>query len=140
MAQMVAKCEVRALINDAIAKALNVGRPFASLRGVAFFDTKRDDFLLSLEKFDAAANAIKALRDFCTKFGEDSGVRILLQFLYEYFDQAGETRFDDMIFEKLWTAFTTELGTETWLCRGVANIRFFQANSIILNLGDGISI
>jgi hypothetical protein len=137
---MVAKCEVRALINDAISKAINTGRPFTSLRGIAFFNMERDDFLLTLEKFDTTATVIKSLPDFCTRFGEDAGIRILLQLLYEYFGEVGELKFDDMVFEKLWTAFTTELGIETWLCRGVANLRFFQANSMILNLGDGVSI
>jgi hypothetical protein len=140
MVEMVAKCQVRTLINDAISKAINTSRPFASLRGVAFFDMRRDDFLLTLEKFGTTATAIKALPDFCTRFGEDAGTRALLQLVYEYFDQVGELKFDNMVFEKLWTAFTTERGIETWLCRGVANLRFFQANTMILHLGDGVSI
>jgi hypothetical protein len=138
--QMNAKRELRALLNDAISRAVNANSPLASLRGVACFNMERDDFFKCLERFDATATAITALPNFGTRFGEGAEIRILLQFLYQYFSRIDELRLDDTVFEELWTDFSKELGVETWLNRGVANLRFFQANSAILDLGDGISI
>jgi len=49
-------------------------------------------------------------------------------------------RYEESILETLWTDFVREVQEPNWVFRGVANLKFFQADSLLIDLGDGITI
>jgi hypothetical protein len=66
--------------------------------------------------------------------------RIVLQFVYEYFKRVDSIAYQEAIFETLWCDFEVEAADAYWVVRGVANIRNFNSDKNLLDLGDGITI
>jgi hypothetical protein len=131
-----AKDAFRTLVKEAIA----TGLPLDRLRGIAHFDPTRDAPLLALISFNVAAQAIGAIPNFIDRYGEGAALRIVLQFLYQYFKRLDRVRHVEATFDALWLDFTVELENANWVTRGVANLRNFDSDSRLLELGDGITI
>jgi Apea-like HEPN len=110
------------------------------LRGVAFFDSEKDAPITSLRTFASAVAAVLHIPDFVSRFGPDQATRIVLQFVYQYFERAGSVKESDAAFEGLWADFAAEVDKPYWVTRGVANLRHFTTPDHPLTLGEGISI
>ncbi len=132
----VAKEAVRKLLEEVIARNPALGQ----LHGIAFFDTQRDAVITSLGAFDQAKHAVTDLPNFVGRFGTEAGDRIVLQFVYQYFNRVNSVRFDDDQFEALWCDLVAEIEDAHWIVRGVANLRNFDCEAHPVDLGDGISI
>jgi Apea-like HEPN len=137
------KTKIRTLLNEVTTTAIANNWPIANLRGTALFDGERDQSFVSLQAFGKAAEALLRLPNFIERFGPVEVQRVLLQFIYQYFERAGNVTFLEDIFEILWDDLTTELNEVGWLYRGVANLRHFRTDGSPLqplDLGDGITI
>src|SRR5271166_3546817 len=80
-----AKAGLQAFTNQAASIAVTEGLPLSELRGVAFFNPMRDARFTPLETFVGATQAVINMPEFAEKFGAESGSRIVLQFVYQYF-------------------------------------------------------
>jgi hypothetical protein len=135
-----AKGRVQDLLEAAILKIGQTGRPLAEFRGVALFDTRRDDVFTELPEFAPASEAIAALDLVRERFGENEVPRIALQFLYQLIDELDEPAWSETAFESLWDAFVAEVSDPRWTYRGVANLRNFHAETDAIELGHGVVI
>jgi len=114
--------------------------PIERLRGIALFDPERDALLTSLSSFETARQAVIGTPNFSGRFGTEEGLRILLQFAYQYFKRIDFIEFRDEVFNALWCDFAAELEDAYWKVRGVANIKNFASASYPLDLEDGVTI
>lgn len=131
-----AKEEVQALIQEAAASGLAP----AQVRGIAFYDMEKDAALIALQSFAAAEQAVVQIPQFAARFGADNPRRVILQYVYQYFDRMNDVRYDDATFNALWDDFTTEIADPNWITRGIANVRFFRSENLHIGLGDGVAI
>jgi hypothetical protein len=137
---MIAKDETRTLIQEAVSMAIAKDLPLNTLMGVAFRDPGKDAPLISLHSFNVVKQAVTNIPNLMTRFGAEETTRIVLQFVYQYFDRVDSVRYDESAFETLWRDFTAEVEEGNWVDRGVANVRNFYSDSLLLELGDGITI
>ena len=63
-----------------------------------------------------------------------------MQFVYQYFARVDSIRFEEAAFEGLWCDFTAEIQDAYWVVRGVANLRNFNSDGLLHDLGDGVTI
>jgi hypothetical protein len=137
------KKKIRTLLNEVTTTAIANNWPIGNLRGTALSDVERDQSFISLQAFGKAAEALLRLPNFIERFGPVEVQRVLLQFVYQYFERAGNVTFLEDVFETLWGDLTTELNEVDWFYRGVANLRHFRTEGSPLqplDLGDGITI
>jgi len=116
------------------------GLTLDKLRGIALFDPTRDARLTSLSSFDAATKAITKIPNLIERFGPTEETRIVLQFVYQYFGRMDNIRYEEAVFEGLWRDFTAELQDANWIVRSVANLRNFNCDTLLVDLGDGVTI
>lgn len=134
---------IQGLLDESITMAVNAALPLDALRGTAFFDPTRDERLTSLASFARTAEIVATLPHFGSRYGYDSRIRILLQFIYQYFTRIDAVRFDKATFDVLWDDFLSELDETHWMHRGIANLRCFRTDGSPLqpiDLGDGMII
>src|SRR5258708_6886116 len=105
MTEIAARNALHALVEEATFTAIANGQPIHELRGVALWDTERDETIKQLTSFDAARLAVNEIPDFVARFGSGAAERVALQFVYEYFTRVGELRYDDATFDALWLDF-----------------------------------
>jgi hypothetical protein len=110
------------------------------LRGVAIYDSQKDDAIKSLEGFDPAVAAIASIPLVAARYGADQAARLAIQFVYEVGARLVDVAFDETVVRETWDAFCEELDTPEWIDRGVANVRNFQSEEASLPLGDGVTI
>src|SRR5258708_35181299 len=96
--EIAAKNEVRTLIEEAISMSVATGLPLDKLRGLALFNPVRDAPLRSLSSFDAATKAVTEIPNFIERFGREE-VRVVLQFVYEYFARVDSVQYEETPFE-----------------------------------------
>jgi hypothetical protein len=116
------------------------GLPIERLRGIALYDSSKDRLIKSLGEFGQLANELANINRVQTIYGREQSERLALQLVYEYFKRTEEVRLDEALLESVWKHFTAELQTSCWTTRGVANLRYFVADSLEIKLGDGITI
>jgi Apea-like HEPN len=138
--QIAAKNTVRALLEETVSTMASNAIPIGELKGVAFFNMKRDALFTSLKSFEIASRMIAEVPAFKERFGAGATTRIVLQFVYQYFRRTNKVEFREPNFEALWSDFIAEVNDPYWLVRGVANIRHFDAKFDVTDLGDGITI
>ena len=136
---------VQNLIDHFISMAVNAELPLNALQGVALFNSTRDQRFTSLVAFTTTAQLLATLPHFESRYGNDNRDRLLLQFLYQYFNRIDGVQFDKPTFDCLWGDFLSELSETHWLSCGVANLRHFgtEASQPLqkpLDLGDGITV
>lgn len=120
----VPKEEFAALLNEAVTMATARQLQVEQLRGVALYDTQRDERLISLKSFELVVAAALSLSNFTLRFGSSAGRRIVLQFLYEYFRRHGKVEFNEAIFESLWRDLIAEIDEPDWIFRGVSRWQY----------------
>jgi hypothetical protein len=138
--ETVAKSAIRTLLEDVVSTMLTKSMPLDKLRGIALFDPERDAVVSSLSSFDAARQSVTDIPNFIGRFGTEAATRIVLQFGYQYFKRVDSIQFQEAAFEGLWCDFTAEIQDAYWVVRGVANVRNFHSESLLMDLGDGITI
>ncbi len=109
-------------------------------RGVAFYDSARDDEVFNLRSFPSVASALAELPYLSELYGIEAGTRFTLQFVYEYLAKASTLSLEVYIFESLWNDFWTELSAREWKYIAVANIYNFECNSGLVELENNVTI
>jgi hypothetical protein len=132
--------DLRALAIAAVERIAASGRDLDQFRGIAVYDTAKDEIFTSLDAFPLAESAIAELALVIERYGVDEAERLTLQFVYQLLDRLAEPTFDDRVFEQLWTDFIDELREPQWVYRGAANLRWFTAEDGPFDFGSGVSI
>jgi hypothetical protein len=135
-----AKDVLRSHVRSTISVSRTGGVSLSELRGVALFDMERDDRIRAVPSVNDAVNMIVHRPHFVERFGTDAAVRIVLQFVYQYFARNHVMSYNDEVFEYLYGDLLRELESPVWTFRGVANVRHFDCDVHPINLGDGITI
>jgi hypothetical protein len=130
------KNEIQTLVEEAAASGSSLDR----LRGIAFYDTEKDAPLTSLKSFGNAERALIRIPNFAARIGAHNAKRVVLQFVYQYFARVDNVRYEEAVFKTLWEEFTAEIANPQWVTRGIANVRNFTSENLLLDLGDGIAI
>ena len=141
MNDSVAKEAFEVLARDALTRIQGAGEALEGYRrGIAFYDSRRDDLFTNLESFADAEAALNALPFVRSQYGDQAGKRLSLQFVYGFFGDLPEPIFDQSAFEDAWYSFWQELVAIEWTYIEVSNLQNFRSDSSFLDLGDGISI
>jgi hypothetical protein len=140
MTEPAAKRELRGLV-EAATEAVEVsGRGIERFRGIALYDSVKDETFTSLATFTEAESAVASLSLVQERYGGGAAALVTLQFVYEWLKRLAEPRFDERAFEHLWEDFGAELDEPDWVFRAVANVRRFTAEGGPFDLGYGVSV
>jgi hypothetical protein len=140
------KVNLRVLAEQATQRVATDERSLDYFAGAtAIYDTRRDQAITELPAFEDARTALGALQVVQERYGsspdgEPVWERLTLQFVYGFLDNLSEPIFDPGFFETTWEAFWEELSEPEWTYLGVANLQNFRSESMLLSLGDGITI
>jgi hypothetical protein len=135
-----AKSALKDLAQRVISAVAATGSPIEELRGIAFFDPRRDAILTAQESFSTAVSAVSELPLLADRFGSAEAHRLVLQFVYGFCGRLSQAAFDETAFENTWRAFSQELEEPTWTYRGVANVRYLRGAPAAVDLGSGVTI
>jgi hypothetical protein len=135
-----AKIALRQLVKDTVKMGQTAGLSLSELRGIAFFDMRKDEKIQHLESFETAASKIVYLPRFVESFGADAAPRIALQFVYQYFERGHVMSYSEEVFESTYDDLVKELESPVWIFRGVANVRYFMSDVHHVDLDDGVTI
>jgi hypothetical protein len=135
-----AKIALRQLVKDTVKMGQTAGLSLSELRGIAFYDMRKDEKIQQLESFETAACKIVYLPRFVESFGADAAPRIALQFVYQYFERGHVMSYSEEIFESTYDDLVKELESPVWIFRGVANVRCFMSDVHHVDLDDGVTI
>jgi len=140
------KDTLRDLAEQAVQQVAADDRPLDFFAGaIAKYDTTRDQVITELPAFEDARTALGGLQVVQERYApspvwEPVWERLALQFVYGFLDNLSEPTFDTDIFETSWEAFWKELLKPEWTWLGLANLLNFRSESMLLDLGDGITI
>ena len=135
-----AKIALRQLVKDTVKMGQTAGLSLSELRGIAFYDMRKDEKIQHLESFETAASKIVYLPRFVESFGADAAPRIALQFVYQYFERGHVMSYSEEVFESMYDDLIKELASPIWIFRGVANVRYFMSDVHHVDLNDGVTI
>ena len=130
----------RALLRAAVEKVADSRQPISDFRGIAFYDTQKDDFFTSLSEFDHAVTALATVPLLAERLGAEERRRLALQLVYSLIERLNEPTYDDHEFDRIWSSFLEEIEDPNWTYRAVANLRNFTCDCDIIELEDGVSI
>jgi hypothetical protein len=105
---------------------------------VAMYDLERDHVVDQLPAFTDAHNALGSLQIVQERYGHSEW--LALQFVFGFLGTLSEPTFDLSVFETTWEAFWEELSEPEWTWLGLANLLNFRSESMLLDLGDDITI
>jgi len=137
---------LRVLAEQAVLKAAESDFALESFRyAAAWYDTERDRIITELPTFEETRAALGALPVVQERYGpapdrEAVWERLALQFIYGFLGNLSEPTFDPSSFETTWEAFWKELSEPKWTWLSLANLQNFHNESMLLDLGDGITI
>lgn len=140
MADPPARPALRTLSLAAVERIRESGLSIDRFRGIAFYDTAKDEIFTSLDAFQAAEQSIASISLLEERYGAGEVRRLTLQFIYQLLARLDEPEFDENVFESLWVDFLAELDEPEWVFRAVANVRYVTAEGASFDLGDGVSI
>lgn len=106
----------------------------------AIYDTRRDEIITELPAYKGAVSALSILPLVEEMYGIEESGRLALQFVYGFLGRLTEPTFEPEVFESTWQAFWAELSKTEWTWLGLANLQNFRSESMLLDLGDGITI
>ena len=135
-----AKIALRQLVKDTVKMGQTAHLSLSDLRGIAFYDTSKDEKIEFLGYFATAASKIVGLPRFVESFGADAAKRITLQFVYQYFEHSHVMSYSEEVFESTYDNLIKELESSVWIFRGVANVRYFLSDVHHVDLDDGVII
>jgi hypothetical protein len=128
------------LLQAVVAKIAANGRSIGEFRGIALYNPQRDREFTDLPESAPAADAIVSITTVRERYGVAEGMRLALQFVYQFLDRLNQPVWNDATFESLWTDFIEEMDHPVWIHRGVANVRNIQVETDRTDLADGIAI
>jgi Apea-like HEPN len=140
------KANLQVLAEQAAHRVASDDRPLQYFGGaMALLDSRRDQTIIELPGFEAACTALGTLPIAQERYGaaphrEPVSERLTLQFVYGFLGNLSEPNFDPGVFETSWEAFWRELLEPEWTWLGLANLQNFRSETMLLNLGDGITI
>jgi hypothetical protein len=140
MADPPARSALRTLSLAAVERVRESGLSIDRFRGIAFYDTAKDEIFTSLDDFQSAEQSLVSISLLPERYGVGEVRRLTLQFIYQLLARLGEPEFDEEVFESLWVDFLAELEEPQWVFRAVANVRYVTAEDALFDLGDGVSI
>jgi hypothetical protein len=85
--------DVRALAVAAVERIAASGRDLNDFRGIAVYDTAKDEIFTSLDAFRPAESAIAELALVVERYGVDEAGRLTLQFVYQLLNRLTEPTF-----------------------------------------------
>ena len=135
-----AKESLRSVVRGTISVSMAKGVAPSELRGIALFNMERDGIIRAVPSFNDAVTTIVLLPNFVERFGTEAATRIVLQFAYEYFERNHVMSYNEETFDDLYHDLLRELESQSWVFRGVANVRYFTSDVHHIDLGDGIAI
>jgi Apea-like HEPN len=135
-----AKIALRQLVKDTVEIGHTAGLSLSELQGIAFYDMGKDEKIRRLESFATSASKIIDLPPFIESFGVDAAPRIVLQFVYQYFERGHVMSYSEEVFDTVYDDLIKELESPVWVFRGVANIRYFKSDVHHIDLDDGVTI
>jgi hypothetical protein len=134
-----AQVDLKAFAEAAVARARQLG-PVENMRGVDYYDTRKDEVFTSLDEFRAASDFIVTFPLVSERYGENEVPRLVLQFAYETIRRVSEAPSVADAIASVWDDFSGELQKTTWTWRGVANLTNFVAEQDPIDLGAGVSV
>lgn len=134
------KAEVQALVEASLERVAASDKPLSEFRGVALYDTRKDENFTSLDAFEPAVESLASDPAFSERFGNAEARRVALQFVYNVIELLSEASFDRAAFESTWLGFSKELARPEWIQLGIANLRHFATKEMLTDLGEGISV
>jgi len=135
------KDALRILAEQAVQQVAVGDHPLEYFGGAtALYDTRRDEAINKLPAFEKARTELGALQVVQERYGQSESERLALQFVYGFLGTLSESTFGLGIFETAWEAFWEELSEPEWTWLGLANLTNFRSNSLLLDIGDGITI
>ncbi len=140
MADPPARSALRTLSLAALEHIRESGLSVDRFRGVAFYDTAKDEIFTSHYVFQPAEQSIASIPLLKERCGVGEVRRLTLQFIYQLLARLDEPEFGEEVFEPLWVDFLAELEKPQWVFRAVANVRYVNAEGASFDLGDGVSI
>jgi hypothetical protein len=146
MSESFLKAKLRVLAEEAVQRVAADDRPLDYFAGAfAMLDTERDQVITELPAFEDAHTALGALQVVQEYYGPSLGgetvwERLAIRFFYGFLDNLSEPAFDADIFETSWEAFWKELSEPEWTWLGLANLKNVRSESMLLDLGDSITI
>jgi Apea-like HEPN len=135
-----AKIALQQLVKDTVKMGQTAGLSLSELRGIAFYDMRKDEKIHALQSFATAVSKIVDLPRFVESFGADAAPRVALQFVYQYFERGHVMSYSKETFESTYDVLIKELESPVWIVRGVANVRYFMSDVHHIDLGDGVTI
>src|SRR5215213_426579 len=142
MSEVTLREELGALAEEAVLQVVASDYPLEYFGGKsAVLDQERDQIVTELPTFEGARAALDALPMVQERYGSAPRSEWLaLQFVYGFLGDLSEPTFDHAVFESTWEAFWKELSEPEWTWLGLANLQNFRSESILLDLGHGITI
>jgi hypothetical protein len=140
MADPPARSALRTLSLAAVERVRESGLSIDRFRGIALYDTAKDEIFTLLDDFQSAEQSLVSISLLPERYGVGEVRRLTLQFIYQLLARLGEPEFDEEVFESLWVDFLAELEEPQWVFRAVANVRYVTAEDALFDLGDGVSI
>jgi hypothetical protein len=132
------EASLRALALDVLKRVQELGEPLESYKNkVAFFDPLYDERFTGLVSFQASVTSVDCI---APEWARGESKRLVLQFIYTFLNRIGALAFDPAVFAEVWSAFRRELSTTAWTYLSVANLQNFNAESAVIELGEGLSI
>jgi hypothetical protein len=96
-----ARAALLTLSGAALGRVRASGQPIERFRGIAIYDTSKDEIFTSLDGFDAAEQSLASIPTLQERYGVDQAGRLALQFIYELLGRLREPAFDEELFESL---------------------------------------
>jgi hypothetical protein len=140
VARSAGKTELQALVEAALERVAASDKDISQFRGIALYDTQKDETFNTLDAFGPAVEALASDATVVERYGQENAERLALQFVYNVIERLSTPGFDQDAFEETWAGFEQELAKSTWRQVGVANLRHFHADAMHVDLGDGVSV
>jgi hypothetical protein len=136
------KENLRILAEQAVQRIATDERPLEYFAGKhANLDTERDAVIEALPAYEDARRALGSISMISERYGGETPWGLLaLDFVYGFLGNLSEPNFDLRTFESTWEEFWEELSEPEWTYLGLANLLNFRSESMMLDLGDGITI
>jgi len=111
-----------------------------SRRGIAYYDTSRDEPIIEVTEFAGAVAALQSDTVIAAIYGPDNAQRLAIQFVYNTCGLLDDGVDIPAAFEATWNALVTESSQPHWRFAAVANLSNFSFTADIAELGHGVSI
>jgi hypothetical protein len=136
-----AKAALHAFVTEAVGNPQARQHPIDTHRHhTPLFNPGYDDQFKALPKFSSTVASVQALPAVREYYGVDDAGRLVLQFLYTYFDLIPQFALDEPSYESVWDLFQRELETPYWRHIAVAVLQNLSADLGRFEISDGVAV